>query len=156
MLLMILVMSCEAKKWANENNEKWPLVKIPTGFLRKHHIPTCDIVDMWYMWWETDISMPWDVLSLNVDSGKTCVMVLLRIAPVHQCRNALYDRALFWLKYLSPMKMDKKTSDSGSRIPGILAGSLSFSRNFGEVNHRIEPDVREGYKHNKLQQKQMM
>ena len=47
----------------------------------------------------------------------------------------------------------KKTWDPGCRVPQDLPDRGHFSRNFGLVKDRIEPDVKGGDKRHKLQQK---
>ena len=54
------------------------------------------------------------------------------------------------------MKIDKNLFGSWIKSSGILAGSLTFSRNCVEVENRREPGVKEGYKRIKLQQKYML
>ena len=53
-------------------------------------------------------------------------------------------------------KFSKTHSNPGSRVPQDLQDLGHFSRNFGLVKGRIEPDVKGGYKRHNLQQKQMM
>ena len=43
--------------------------------------------------------------------------------------------------------------DPGSRVPGPRRDPWNISRNFGEVNYRIESDVEGGYQRNTPQQK---
>ena len=76
-------------------------------------------------------SKPWDVLSLNVNSGKTWwSTVLLSIAPDCPCYNVLYDRGFLWWNNLNLMKIGK--NPLGSWIQGFAgsAGSLAFFSKF--------------------------
>ena len=76
-------------------------------------------------------SMPWGVLSLNLNSGKTWwSTLLLSIAPDCPCYNVLYDRGFLWWRDLNPMKVIK--NPLGSWIQGSAGspGSLAFFSKF--------------------------
>ena len=76
-------------------------------------------------------SVPWGVLSSDVNSDKTWLStVLLRIALDCPYSNVLYDRGFLSWNDLNPTKIDK--SPLGSWIQGSagIAGSLTFSQFF--------------------------
>ena len=76
-------------------------------------------------------SMPWGVLSLNVNSGKTWwSTVLLRIAPDCPCYNVLYDRGFLWWNDLNPMKIGKNPLESWIQGSARSSGSWAFFSKF--------------------------
>ena len=81
--------------------------------------------------WGQTCSMPWGVLSLDVNSGKTWwSTVLLSIAPDCPCYNVLYDRGFLWWNDLNPMKIGKNPLGSWIQGSAGSAGSLAFFSKF--------------------------
>ena len=75
--------------------------------------------------------MPWGVLSLNVNSGKTWwYAVLLSIASDRPCYNVLYDRGFFWRNDLNPMKIGKNPLGSWMQDSAGSPGSWAFFSKF--------------------------
>ena len=91
--------------------------------------------------------MPWGLLSLNVNSGKTWwSTVLLSIAPDCPCHNVIYDRGFLWWNDFNPMKIGKNPLGSWIQGSAGSAGSWAFSRNFGllkktELNRTWNGDI---------------
>ena len=83
----------------------------------------------------------------------TSAMALLGIAPYCQCYNVLYDSRFFFDGMIYTLRKWGKTSDPGFRVPESWQDIWHFSRNLGEIKNRIESDVEEGYKRNKLKLK---
>ena len=79
---------------------------------------------------------------------------LLSIAPDCPCYNIICILQVFSLKELFE-HYENEQNTFGNLDPGILTGSLAFSRSFGLVNDRIDSDVKKGYKCNMLHYKQM-
>ena len=90
-------------------------------------------------------SLPWGVLSLNVNSGKAWwSTLLLSIAPDCPCYNALYDRRFLWWNDLSPMKITKNPLGSWIQGSAGSAGSWAFLSKFwfGKVQKWIRRERR--------------
>ena len=70
--------------------------------------------------------MPWGILSLKCDSGKTWrVSEILSFLPDCPGYNVLHDRLFPWLNQLNPTKMGEKDFrilDPGFRDPGRIFG----------------------------------
>ena len=76
-------------------------------------------------------SMPWGVLSLNVNSGKIWwSTILLSIAPDCPCYNVLYDRGFLWWNNLNLMKIGKNPLGSWIQGSAGSAGSWAFFSKF--------------------------
>ena len=90
--------------------------------------------------------MPWGVLSLNVNSGKTWwSTVLLSIAPDCLCHDVLYDSGFLWWNDLNPMRIGKNTLGSWIQGSAGSAGSWTFFSKFwfgkGHLNRTWKVDM---------------
>ena len=91
-------------------------------------------------------SMPWGVLSLNVNCGKTWwSMVLLRIVPIVHAMMFYMTGDFFDKMICEPReKRQKPTRILDTGFCGICTILNIFSWNFGLLKDRIESDVWEG------------
>ena len=65
----------------------------------------------------------------------------------------MFYMTVFSFDDLNPMKISKIYLDPGSSVPGSWQDFGIFSRNFGEINDKIESDVKGGHKLNKTKYK---